>query len=233
MSKSDYTVMPAHAHTSVDVETGGKFPVRRIYCVGKNYNEHVKEMGGDIKKSHPVFFTKPADAIVASDQLVSFPSQTENLHFEGELVLALKSGGVNIPKENALQHIYGYAAGCDLTRRNLQADAKKKGLPWDSAKAFDQSAPIGNILPVDQFDGVILDSRLTTQVNNNVRQEAYLNEMIWGPAEIIASLSSFFELKAGDLIYTGTPSGVGPLQSDDKVEIIIDGLAPLKFKIIN
>jgi len=132
-----------------------------------------------------------------------------------------------------LQHIYGYAAGCDLTRRNLQADAKKKGLPWDSAKAFDQSAPIGNILPVDQFDGVILDSRLTTQVNNNVRQEAYLNEMIWGPAEIIASLSSFFELKAGDLIYTGTPSGVGPLQSDDKVEIIIDGLAPLKFKIIN
>ena len=229
---SRYVVAPP-AVSSVEVLGGGLFPVRRIFCIGKNYADHVKEMGGEPKSDPPVFFTKPADAVVASGAVIPYPPGTENLHFEGELVVALSAGAKNLSsREEAGALIYGNAAGCDLTRRDLQAAAKDKGGPWDTAKAFDRSAPIGAIAPVsdlppDRFDG----ARLTTRVNGAVRQDAPLTDMIWSVPELLIALSRFFELKAGDLIFTGTPAGVGPLGPGDKVEIEIGALPPLVFDI--
>lgn len=217
---------------AVAVKGGGLFPVRRIFCVGKNYADHVKEMGGDAKSDPPVFFTKPADAIVESGSSIPFPLATDNFHYEGELVVALKSGGVHIAREDAQKHIFGYAAGCDLTRRDHQGVAKKKGTPWDTAKGFDDSAPIGEIIP-SQDAGSLAEGSLVTRVNGDVRQDAPLSSMIWSIGEIIAALSAQFELKAGDLIYTGTPEGVGPLSPDDKVSIEIGSLPVLTFTIKN
>jgi fumarylpyruvate hydrolase len=217
---------------SISVLGGSLFPVRRIFCVGKNYADHIREMGGDAKSDPPVFFTKPADAVVESGTAIPYPPATDNLHFEGELVVALKSGGMNIPAQRACDHIFGYAAGCDLTRRDHQAAAKKAGGPWDTAKAFDHSAPIGEIgrfqdFPPNSFD----NARLTTFVNGEKRQDATLNDMIWSAPEIIMALSRQFELKAGDLIFTGTPKGVGPLSPGDEVHVKVGALPPLTFKI--
>ncbi len=217
----------------VPVHGGGMFPVRRIFCVGKNYAKHVKEMGGDPKASTPVFFTKPADAIVVSGGTISYPQATSDLHFEGELVVALNKGGRDLKtRENAGALIFGTACGCDLTRRDLQHAAKKAGIPWDTAKGFDQSAPIAPIgrwqdFPPSDFDA----AHLITRVNGDVRQDAPLATMIWTVPEIIISLSSFYELKAGDLIFTGTPEGVGPLVPGDHVSVEIGALPPLKFDI--
>jgi len=225
----DYVFTPP-TPPSVRVHGGGLFPVRRIFCVGKNYADHVKEMGGDAKSDPPVFFTKPADAVVESG---AYPLATENLHFEGELVVALHAGGRNLKtreEEGAL--IFGTAAGCDLTRRDHQAAAKKAGAPWDSAKGFDQSAPIGNIGRTQDFPpGDFDDAQLLTTVNGEKRQKAPLSTMIWSVPEIIIVLSAQFELKAGDLIFTGTPSGVGPLSPGDNVKVTIGALPPLRFKI--
>jgi fumarylpyruvate hydrolase len=217
---------------SISVLGGSLFPVRRIFCVGKNYADHIREMGGDAKSDPPVFFTKPADAVVESGTAIPYPPATDNLHFEGELVVALKSGSMNIPAQRACDHIFGYAAGCDLTRRDHQAAAKKAGGPWDTAKAFDHSAPIGEIgrfqdFPPNSFD----NARLTTFVNGEKRQDATLNDMIWSAPEIIMALSRQFELKAGDLIFTGTPKGVGPLSPGDEVHVKVGALPPLTFKI--
>jgi fumarylpyruvate hydrolase len=217
---------------SISVLGGSLFPVRRIFCVGRNYADHIREMGGDAKLDPPVFFTKPADAIVESGAAIPYPPATDNLHFEGELVVALKSGGMNIPAQRACDHIFGYAAGCDLTRRDHQAAAKKAGGPWDTAKAFDHSAPIGEIGRFQDFPSSSIDNaRLTTFVNGEKRQDALVSTMIWSVPEIIMALSQQFELKAGDLIFTGTPKGVGPLSLGDEVEVKVGALPPLVFQI--
>jgi len=225
---SDFVLDPSPLSV-VRVADGGVFPVRRIFCVGKNYADHVAEMGGEATRDQPVFFTKPADAVVASNTAISYPPGTNNFHFEGELVVALKSGGRNLRADRASIHVFGYAAGCDLTRRDLQAQAKAGGNPWDMAKGFDHSAPVGAITRAENFS---LDKTiLTLTVNDEVRQRAALDTMIWSVADIIAALSTFVELCAGDLIFTGTPAGVGPLAIGDRVNVSIGSLSPLDFSI--
>ena len=224
-------VFDCPSQPSLAVHGGGEFPVRRIFCIGKNYAAHVSEMGGDAKTDPPVFFTKPADAVVASEATIPFPQATDNLHYEGELVVALGGGGRDLAgRKDAGGLIFGTACGCDLTRRDHQAAAKKTGTPWDTAKGFDNSAPIAAIgrwpdFPPDDFD----DARLVTRVNGTVRQDAPLSEMIWTVPEIIIELSKLFELKAGDIIFTGTPAGVGQLTSGDSVEVEIGSLPKLTF----
>ena len=210
-------VFPPHEVPTVPVEGGGEFPVRRIFCVGKNYSEHVKEMGGDAKTDPPVFFTKPADAVVASKSTIPYPPGTNNLHYEGELVVAMKSSS----------DIFGYAAGCDLTRRDLQSLSKENGAPWDIAKGFDRSAPIAAIVQGELNEG----AELQTLVNGKLVQSSPLSSMIWSVAEILASLNDLFEIKAGDLIFTGTPSGVGPIEPGDHVDVTISTLPKLEFDI--
>lgn len=207
-----------------------RFPVRRIFCVGRNYADHVREMGNDPKADPPVFFTKPADAVVENGASIRYPSQTSNFHHEVELVLALQSGGEDIPEAKALDCIWGYAVGVDLTRRDHQADAKQAGNPWDAAKGFDQSAPIGAITPASA-SGHLSTGAIRLTVNDAVRQDDDIANMIWSIPEIIAALSRTWALKAGDLIFTGTPKGVGPLQPGDAVRADIAGLAPLAFQI--
>jgi len=207
-----------------------RFAVRRIFCVGRNYAEHVREMGGDPKSDPPIFFTKPADAIVASGSVVPYPPQTADLHFEAELVVALKSGGSGIAQEQALSHVFGYAVGNDLTRRDLQHAARGKGLPWDMSKGFDASAQIGAITPAERFGEPGAQSIWLT-VNGEQRQRSQLSHMIWSVPEIIALLSEYVSLQPGDLVYTGTPDGVGPLQRGDQVRVGIDGLDELEFRI--
>jgi len=208
--------------------TQQRFPVHRIYCVGRNYAEHVREMGSDAKEP-PVFFTKPADAIVASGTTIPYPPRTENLHYEVELVVAIGGAGRSIAAGQAHEHIFGYAVGNDLTRRDLQGASKKKGLPWDTGKAFDASAPITAIRPVSL--GHVERGRIWLSVNGETRQQSDVSEMIWGVSEIIAELSALFELKAGDLIYTGTPAGVGPLKPGDRIECGVEGLETLRNTI--
>lgn len=202
------------------------FPVRRIYCVGQNYAEHVKEMGGDPSKTRPVFFSKPADAVVINNSPVAYPLATENLHYEAELVVALKSGGRQLSAEESKNSIYGYAIGIDFTRRDLQAKCKSGGKPWDIAKGFDQSAPISAIRPAELCPE-IADSRIWLSVNGETKQDGNTNDMIWNVAGIIAELSNFYELKAGDLIFTGTPSGVGAVTVGDELKAGIDGVGEL------
>ncbi|MBS0421585.1 MAG: fumarylacetoacetate hydrolase family protein [Proteobacteria bacterium] len=206
-----------------------RFPVRRIYCVGRNYSDHVREMGSDPKEP-PVFFTKPADAIVASGTAVPYPPRTENFHYEVELVVAIGGSGRNISAARALDRVFGYAVGNDLTRRDLQGAAKKKGAPWDTGKAFDASAPIGAIRPASL--GHVERGPIWLKVNGETKQQADLSEMIWSVPDIIAELSTLFELRAGDLIYTGTPAGVGPLKPGDRLECGIDGLETLTNTIV-
>ena len=178
-----------------------KFPVHRIYCVGRNYADHVKEMGGDSNLDKPVFFCKPADAVVVSGTSIPYPLATKNLHYEAELVIALQSGGKSIPVDQALKHVYGYAVGIDLTRRDLQAIAKEKGQPWDSAKAFDLSAPIGPITVGP--NSVKDDAKISLEVNKVQKQSSTIDKMIYSIPEIISILSEEFLLQAGDLIFTG------------------------------
>jgi len=225
-----YTWSPP-ARASVAVEGAeDRFPVRRIYCVGRNYASHVREMGGDPKSDPPVFFTKPADAIVASGSTVAYAPQTSNLHHEVELVVALKSGGSDIAPEHALSHVFGYAVGNDLTRRDLQHQLREKGLPWDMSKAFDASAQISAIQPAERF-GAVGEQVIWLEVNGQKRQHSQLSQMIWSVPEIIAILSTYVQLSAGDLIYTGTPDGVGPLERGDAVRAGIEGLPVLEFRI--
>ncbi len=196
-----------------------RFPVRRIFCVGRNYAEHSREMGGDPGVEAPFFFTKPADTVVASGAIIPFPSATTNLHHEAELVVALGKGGANIRAEDASDLIWGHAAGNDLTRRDLQAQAKADRRPWDMAKGFDQSAILGPLRA-----GPIDDASIICTVNGTLRQQARLSDMIWPVNAIIAHLSRMVTLDAGDLIYTGTPAGVGPLVAGDTCTVSIGGL---------
>jgi fumarylpyruvate hydrolase len=218
---------------SAGVLGGGEFPVRRIFCIGKNYADHVKEMGGDPKSDPPVFFTKPADAIIPTGSVIPYPQATSNFHYEGELVIALKAGGRDLKsRKEAGALIFGQACGCDLTRRDLQAAAKKSGAPWDTAKAFDNSAPMGLIARIEDFPpNLFEDARLVLTVNGGEKQNAMLSSMTWSVPEIIMALSRLFELKAGDLIFTGTPEGVGPLVREDRVKVAIGPLPPLEFSV--
>lgn len=200
-----------------------QFPVHRIYCVGRNYADHVREMGGNPDREPPIFFAKPADAVVPSNARIPYPSRTSNFHHEIELVVAIGKGGRDIAAAQALDHVFGYAVGNDLTRRDLQADAKDNGRPWDTSKGFDRSAVISAITPAAQ-SGHLRSGRIWLKVNGQLRQQADLSELIWSVPEIVAELSTFFELQPGDLIYTGTPAGVGALKKGDRIEGGIDGL---------
>jgi fumarylpyruvate hydrolase len=203
-----------------------RFPVRRIFCVGRNYAAHAREMGQNPEREAPFFFSKPADALVPNDATIPFPPRTGNLHHEVELVVALAKGGSNIAAGDALGHVFGYAVGNDLTRRDLQFEARDKGRPWDTGKAFDRSAPITAIHPAAEY-GHPRSGKIWLKVNGELRQQGDVADLIWSVPEIIAELSTLFELAPGDLIYTGTPAGVSALQPGDRIEGGIDGLDTL------
>jgi fumarylpyruvate hydrolase len=210
--------------------TDQAFPVHRIYCVGRNYAAHAAEMGHDPQRLTPVFFMKPADAIVHSGATVAYPSRTENLQHEVELVVAIGEPGRDIPAEKALDHVFGYAVGIDLTRRDLQLAAKESRGTWDTAKGFDQSAPISPVHRAAEI-GHPDSGAIWLSVNGEIRQNADLNELIWSVPEAIAELSTFFTLVPGDLIFTGTPAGVGPLEVGDKVTGGVDGIDEIAITI--
>lgn len=205
------------------------FPVRRIYCVGRNYAEHIREMGGD-ERQQPFFFQKPTDALVLDDAEVPYPSLTDDFQHEVELVLAIGRDGVDIPVERAPEHVCGLGVGIDLTRRDLQLQARKTGRPWEIGKSFDHSAPCsalrllaGGTLPTR--------GRIALQVNGQPRQEGDLGQMIWSAAEIVSQLSRQYRLQAGDLIFTGTPAGVGPVQPGDRVSAEVEGIGSVQVRI--
>ena len=224
-------VFPPEATSAIPVQGASElFPVHRIYCVGQNYGDHVREMGGDPKKNPPVFFSKPANAIVTSNASVNYPSATNELHYEAELVVALKDGGANIDSAEALGCVFGYAIGIDFTRRDLQAAAKAGGKPWDAAKGFDQSAPISEIKPVSETHPS--HGRIWLSVNGEVKQDADLTDMIWSVEDIIVQLSQLYTLKAGDLIFTGTPAGVSAVQPGDRIEAGIDDVGEIAFAML-
>jgi fumarylpyruvate hydrolase len=207
-----------------------RFPVHRIYCVGRNYADHAREMGGNPDREPPFFFAKPADAIVESGGTVPYPPRTTNLHHEIELVVAIGRQGANIPLEDANAYIFGYAVGCDLTRRDLQSAAREAGRPWDTAKGFDQSAPITAIHRVEE-SGLIEKSEIWLTVNDGKRQLGNISDLIWSIPEVIVELSQLYTLMPGDLIFTGTPSGVGPLVPGDEVRGGVELLGILQFTL--
>ncbi len=206
------------------------FPVRRIYCIGRNYAAHSVEMGGDPNRETPFFFQKNPDNLDASGEF-PYPPHSSDVHHEIEMAVALKSGGSNIPLGEALDHVYGYGVSLDMTRRDLQAQAKKLGRPWEISKAFERSAPIGLIHPAAET-GHLESGRIELKVNGEVRQEGDLNQMIWKVPEMISYLSEYFELAAGDVILSGTPSGVGPVSVGDRMEASVEGLSSKTVKVV-
>lgn len=225
----DYVVPVAPQPSLAVVGTEARFPVHRIYCVGRNYLAHVREMGND-ERNPPFFFAKSNDMIVADGSSVPYPPLTGNYHHEVELVAAIGKGGADIPVESALGHVFGYAIGFDMTRRDLQQAAAKKGLPWEIGKSFDQSAPCGPIYPVAQV-GHLQAGDIEITVNGQVRQHSDLNLMIWDVPNIISQLSQQVALQPGDLIYTGTPEGVGPVVAGDVMVGRIAKLGELTIKV--
>ena len=222
----DYLFPPALLASVAIAGSAQRFPVHRIYCIGRNYADHAKEMGASVDRGNPVFFCKPADAVVADRAQIPYPPGTSELHHEVEMVVALQSGGVDIAPAHACKHVFGYAVGLDLTRRDLQAIAKAKALPWDSAKAFDRSAPLSSIRRASDV-GHPQHARLSLEVNGTLRQQADIADMVFAVPEIIARLSQLFELKAGDLIFTGTPAGVAALDRGDRFHARLEGIAEL------
>jgi fumarylpyruvate hydrolase len=207
--------------------TGDEFPVRRVFCVGRNYAEHAKEMGFDPDREPPFFFTKWAETVVPSGQEIAYPQGTANFHFEAELVVAIGKAGRNIAREAANDHIYGYATGLDMTRRDLQMGAREKGRPWDTGKNVEQSAPLGLIHPASEV-GHLETGAITLTVNGETKQSADIADLIWPVADVIVFLSGLYRLEPGDLIYTGTPAGVGAVVAGDKMIVSIAGLTPLE-----
>ncbi|HVV94642.1 MAG TPA: fumarylacetoacetate hydrolase family protein [Hyphomicrobiales bacterium] len=206
------------------------YPVSRIFCVGRNYAEHAKEMGFEVDREAPFYFTKAASALVQSGATVPYPPGTSNYHYEMELVVAIGAPAFFVPAERAMEAVYGYASGLDMTRRDLQFGAREKGRPWDFGKAFEQSAVIGPLTPAADF-GALGPQRLTLAVNGQRRQDALLSTMVWSVPELIAYLSRFYHLVPGDLIYTGTPAGVGAVIAGDQIVGAIDGLKPVELAI--
>ncbi|MBO1038426.1 fumarylacetoacetate hydrolase family protein [Brucella pituitosa] len=211
--------------------TEARFPVHRIYCVGQNYADHAIEMGGDPTRNPPFFFQKNPDNLVIDGGDFPYPPKTEDVHHEIELVVALKTGGSDIPVETALDHVYGYAVGIDMTRRDLQAVAKKASRPWEVAKAFEHSAPCSAIVPVSEI-GHPQSAAIALKINGEQRQAGDLNQMIWKVPETIAYLSSLFVLQPGDLIYTGTPAGVGAVKRGDLLQGNVDGVGTISVKVV-
>jgi fumarylpyruvate hydrolase len=207
-----------------------RFAVNRIYCVGRNYADHAREMGHDPDREPPFFFMKPASAIVTDGANMQYPSLSNDVHHEIEMVVAIGKGGANIAADNALDHVYGYGVGLDMTRRDLQGEAKKMGRPWDTGKAFDQSAPCSALVPVAEC-GHPSKGSIRLMVNGEVRQEGDLNQLIWNVPDTIAYLSTLFTLQPGDLIFSGTPAGVGPIKKGDLLEGEVVGLPVLKTRI--
>ncbi|UPK38261.1 fumarylacetoacetate hydrolase family protein [Bradyrhizobium sp. 186] len=222
----DPQIMPSVAVA----EEEARLPVRRIFCVGRNYAAHAREMGKDPNREPPFFFTKPADAVVDSDETIPYPTETQNFHHEAELVAVIGKRGRNVPESEALSLVWGYAVGNDLTRRDLQLEARDKGRPWDLGKAFDRSAVIGPVHPVSKV-GHLERGAITLTVNGELKQSGDLGELIWSTPEIISILSRYVELAPGDLIMTGTPAGVGPLVEGDTCLVSIHGLGKIVSKI--
>ena len=228
-------VIPAPIPASVPVAgSADAFPVHRIYCVGRNYVDHAKEMGHTGREA-PFFFMKPSDAILpvpaGTTGALPYPPQTRDFQHEMELVVAIGKGGSDIGVDDALSHVWGYAVGLDMTRRDLQGEAKKLGRPWDTGKAFEHSAPIGPITPAAQA-GDVNHAAITLHVNGELRQASTIDMLIWNVAETIADLSKYFTLQPGDLIYTGTPAGVAPVQRGDELGGAIDGLETVRVKVV-
>jgi fumarylpyruvate hydrolase len=226
---TDY-VLPPSAIPTVPTRDGTAFPVRRVYCIGRNYAAHTVEMGHDPNREAPFFFQKNPDNLDATGEF-PYPPQSSDVHHEIELLVALKSGGSAISVETALDHVWGYAVALDMTRRDLQGAAKKAGRPWEIGKAFERSAPVGLLCPVSVV-GHLQQGRIALQVNGAVRQEGDLSQMIWKVPEMISYLSEYFELRAGDVILSGTPSGVGPVQRGDMMLAMIDGLPSLSVNVV-
>lgn len=210
--------------------SGDDFPVRRVFCVGRNYAEHAREMGKDPDRDPPFFFTKWAETIVPSGQTIAYPPSTSNFHYEAELVVAIGKGGRNIARENARDHVYGYATGLDMTRRDLQLKAREQGRPWDSGKNVEQSSPLGLIHPVSEV-GHIESGVITLTVNGTTKQSADIADLIWPVADIIVFLSEMYRIEPGDLIYTGTPAGVGAVVSGDVIIVSVAGLTPTETPV--
>ena len=224
-------VIPPPAIVSVPVAGGGAFPVRRVFCVGRNYAEHAREMGSDPDREPPFFFMKPADALLLNDADMPYPPQSKDLHHEMELVVAIAEGGANIAEADALRHVWGYAAGLDMTRRDIQNAAKKEGKPWDMGKGFDFSAPIGLMVPASKI-GHPAAGLIELKVNGKVRQTSDLSKMIWNVPETIAYLSGLVTLAPGDLSYTGTPEGVAAVGRGDLLEGSIPGVGTVRTRIV-
>ena len=223
-------VITAPPVTSIPVKSGGAFPVRRVYCIGRNYAAHAIEMGHDPDREAPFFFQKNPNNLDASGEF-PYPPHTSDVHHEAELTVVLKSGGTNIPVESAMDHVYGYALSLDMTRRYRQGEMKKAGRPWEIGKAFERSAPIGPIHTVAEV-GHLEEGAITLKVNGEVRQEGDLNQLIWKTPEMISYLSEYFELAAGDVIMTGTPSGVGPIVKGDVMEVEIPALGTMSVTVV-
>jgi fumarylpyruvate hydrolase len=224
-------VIPPPAIAAVPVAGGGLFPVRRVFCVGRNYADHAREMGSDPDREPPFFFMKPADALLTGGADMPYPPQSQDLHHEMELVVALGAGGADIAEADALRHVWGYAAGLDMTRRDLQGQAKKEGKPWDMGKGFDHSAPIGLMAPAEKI-GHPADAAIVLRVNGAVRQSSDLKHLIWSIPETIAYLSRLVVLAPGDLIYSGTPAGVAAVQRGDLLEGEVAGVGTVRTRIV-
>ncbi len=225
-------VIPAPRQPALPVQgESARFPVRRIYCVGRNYADHAIEMGHDPNRESPFFFQKNPDAVEVPDGRFPYPVMSTDVHHEIELVVALAMGGRDIPLESALDCVYGYAVGIDMTRRDLQAEAKKQGRPWEVDKAFEASAPCSAIVPAERI-GHPAAGLIWLDVNGERRQSGDLNQLIWKVPEVIATLSALFTLAPGDLIFTGTPAGVGPVQRGDRISGGVEGVAELSLTVV-
>jgi fumarylpyruvate hydrolase len=227
---SDYVIAPPVIAAVPIKGSSQMFPVRRIFCVGRNYAEHAIEMGSDPTREPPFYFAKPADALVVNDADMPYPPMTKQLHHEMELVVAIGSAGANIPVEQAMAHVWGYCAGLDMTRRDLQNEAKKTGRPWDMGKGFDHSAPMGALVPARGVD--VSKGRIELKVNGKVTQTSDLSKLIWSVPEVISNLSHLVRLAPGDLIMTGTPEGVAAVQKGDLLEGVVEGVGEVRTRIV-
>ena len=225
-----YVIEPAQQVVLPVRGSDAKFPVRRIYCIGRNYADHAIEMGHDPDKEPPFFFQKNADNIDTSGNF-PYPPRTQDVHFEMEMVVALKSGGIDVKEDEALEHVYGYGLGLDMTRRDLQGEAKKMGRPWEIGKAFERSAPMSELVSASEA-GHLDHGRVTLSVNGQIRQDGDLNQMIWKVPEMISYLSRFYDIAAGDLIMSGTPAGVGAIQRGDVLVGSIENLGSFTVNVV-